>query len=81
MNVYDIVNISDDYRNNKQYNGTEPKFVIRIDGVTILNLFEVSVIVACAGENNCMKETIRNDIFNKRYIGYRNKFIGKWLKL
>lgn len=49
--------------------------------ITILNLFKVSVIVACAGENDCMKETIRNDIFNKQYIGYGNKFIGKWLKL
>ena len=32
MNVYDIVPIFDDYRNNKQYNGTEPKFGIRLDG-------------------------------------------------
>lgn len=49
--------------------------------ITILNIFEVYVIVACAGEKDCMKATISNDIFNKRYIGYGDKFIGKWLRL
>lgn len=46
--------------------------------ITILNIFEVSVVVSCTGENNCNKETIINDIFNKRYIGYGDKFKYKW---
>lgn len=49
--------------------------------IIILNIFEVYLIVACAGEDNCMRDTIRNDIFNKRYIGYGDKYIGKWLNL
>lgn len=47
--------------------------------IGLKNQFKIEITITCTG--NIKKETIINDLKNKKYIGYGKKYIGKWLPL